>query len=135
VEKGLADMPNDKLLDSIWQVESSKGTNPARLEPNASGALGDYQLKPEAVQDIRRVFPSKYSDKSFEEIALDPVMARGAANDYLSVIQMHLRNKNIAPTLEALSTGYHSGMGNVARGTIGPKGLDYWTKIQALMEE
>jgi len=126
---------NDKLLDSIWQVESSKGTNPKRLEPNEAGALGDYQLKPGAVQDVRRVYPSKYADKSFEEIALDPITSREAANDYLSIIQMHLRNKNIAPTLEALSTGYHSGMGNVARGTIGPKGLNYWTRIQALMEE
>ena len=124
---------NMGILDTIFQIESSGGTDPARLKPNSEGALGSYQLKPGAIEDLQRVYSSKYGGKTFEEIALDDKLARNAAEDYLAIISMHLANNNIAPTTGALLAGYHSGMGNVVKGNIGEKGLDYLSKARALM--
>ena len=127
-------MANDQLLDMIFQLESSSGTDPKRLVENEEGALGSYQLKRGAIKDIQRVYKSKWAGKSFRDIALDDDLARQAANDYLSVIRMHLQNNRVAPTLPALLAGYHSGMGNTVAGNIGTKGLDYLSKANALRQ-
>ena len=120
------------ILDIIFELESTSGTNKKAYTPNEEGALGGYQLKPGAFLDIKRVFKSKWADKGFESVAKNDILAREAASDYLKVIKMEYSRFNLAPTMEALLAGYHSGMGNVLKGNIGQKGLDYVAKANVL---
>ena len=120
------------ILDIIFELESSSGANKKAYTPNNVGALGGYQLRPDAFKDIQRVFPEKWAKKSFKTVAKNDLIARKAASDYVNVIQMHLSNNNIAPTMDALLAGYHSGMGNVVKGNIGKEGLNYLKKASVL---
>jgi len=128
------------ILDYIYDLESSRGTDPKRLVPNEEGALGSYQIRPGAFSDIQRNYKSKWADKDFETVALDDTQAREAANDYLKVIAQHYINQGLAPTFDALLAGYHGGMGTVAGvkaknqapRTVGPKTGDYLNKAHRL---
>ena len=120
------------ILDIIFELESTSGTNKKAYVPNEEGALGGYQLKPGAFEDIQRVFPERWAKQKFNAVAKNDVLAREAASDYLQVIKMHYGNNNLAPTVEALLAGYHSGMGNVVKGNIGEKGLEYIEKANIL---
>ena len=120
-------------LDTIFQLESSAGTDPKRLKPNKYGALGSYQLTPPAFEDLQTNFPEKYKDKKFDEVALDDNQARDAAGDYVSLIRKRLVKKNIAPTRNAILAGYHSGVGNLGVGKRpGPEEIKYINKADEL---
>lgn len=127
VQKGMTN-----ILDIIFELESSSGTSKKAYTPNKEGALGGYQLKPGAFLDIQRVFPERWAKKKFGTVAKNDMLAREAAGDYIKVIGMEFSRFNLAPTMEALLAGYHSGMGNVLKGNIGQKGLDYVAKANVL---
>ena len=123
------------ILDTIYELESSAGTNKAAYKENTQGALGGYQLKRGAIKDIQRVFPSKWKGKSFTDITMKDDVAREAASDYLKVISMHLINKGMTPTMDALLASYHSGMGTVGKGRgLGEEGIEYLEKAKRLRE-
>ena len=120
------------ILDLIYELESSSGKNPKAYKPNEYGALGGYQLRPGAFADLRRAHPKKWGAQKFENVAMNDGLARQAANDYIQLISQYLVQQNVVPTRDALLAGYHSGMGNTARGTIGPKGMKYLSRTKAL---
>lgn len=124
-------MDKTNILDLIYALESSSGKNKAAYKPNSYGALGGYQIRPGAFEDIKRINP-QWRDMSFEDVAMDDDLSRQAANDYMKVIQLHLVSQGIAPTMEALLSSYHGGMGNTARGTTGPNTQEYVSRARVM---
>jgi len=115
------------ILDMIHYLESRYGKDKSAYKPNPkSGALGPYQLKRGAWEDIQRVFPDKWKGLKFEEALIDDNLAREAASDYLKVISMHFRNFNIPITTASLLAGYKAGMGTVVKGEgMNEEGIKY----------
>lgn len=118
-------------LDAIKQIESSGGTDPKMYKPNKYGALGPYQLTPPLYKDIQKYHP-EFKNISFEKAALDPSIAPHAANAGLDTISQQLDKIGVDPTMHNNVQAYHSGIGNVKNGTIGPQGKDYMKKFHEL---
>lgn len=126
-------MSNDMdILDVIFNLESSAGTNKRAYKSNKYGALGGYQIRPDAYKDVQRVFKSKWEGKDFNSVGMSNELSREAASDYLKVISMFYKNNKIPITEDNLLLGYHSGMGNVAKGNIGKDGVGYIAKAHKL---
>lgn len=121
------------MLDVTHEIESGSGTGDTSTV-NAEGALGEYQLiEDSSWAALQKHFPKKYGKKKFRDVALDPIQARDAANDYYQVLSLELANDyKVAPTAEAYGTAYHSGSKNVAKGTLGPHGQQYNSRLRAL---
>lgn len=128
----MAGIDYDNILNLIYELESSSGKNKKAYTPNEVGALGGYQLTPGAFQDLQGTFGKKWVGKDFNKVAINDNLAREAAADYLKIISAHLVNNGMAPTRDALLIGYHSGMGNAAKGNIGPRGMQYLSRAKAL---
>ena len=122
---------SDNLLDAISFVESSSGTNPARLIKNGVGALGEYQIREEMFTDIQKHFPET-RNMSFEDAALGN-NRRDIAKKALEVTAMNLSSEGVAPTHEAVVTAYHTGAGNVAKGNVGDKGKRYFKDVTSFL--
>ena len=52
----------------------------------------------------------------------------------LQSISRNLASEGVAPTIDAVIQAYHSGAGNVRKGTIGPEGKDYLTSILRILD-
>ncbi len=102
-------MAVDVNLDYVRDIESSGGTDPRRLRPNRAGALGDYQITKIAFKDLQLHMPDKYANKSFEEVVLNPEIAREAARDYFLVLEGYLTTWGIPVTQEHLVAAYNMG--------------------------
>lgn len=63
--------PHAELLNYVWERESSCGTDPKRLLQGPAGELGDYQITPIFVEDVKRL--------GYEVDRLDPESSRFAA--------------------------------------------------------
>ena len=116
------------LLDAIKAKESSGGTDPRARVLGPKGALGNFQLTASLYKDIQRDFP-EFKSISFEEAALTEGLDRQVAEAGLQSITRNLASEGVASTPDAVIQAYHSGAGNVRRGTIGPEGKDYLTSI------
>ena len=112
------------LLDVIYELESSKGQNKKAYKPNSVGALGGYQITPLTFTDLQQALPSVWGKVPFGAVLKDDV-GRRAASDILSLKLQRLNRLGIMPSEDNLLLAYHSGEGNVAKGTIGPIGKRY----------
>jgi len=125
----------EAILDTIMDLESSGGTNPAALKQNSAGALGNYGMTPGKYEDVQRIFKDKWKGKDFKTVALDPKLSREAARDGLRVGALNLASLGVAPTANAVILEYHTGVGNVAKGNIGPLGKKYINDARRLLEK
>ena len=104
------------LLDGILQTES--GGDPTKVSP--VGASGPYQImKDTALNPGFGVQPISLEDR------FDPTKSRAFAEAYLKGIE----KANPDFTTEQLLQAYHSGVGNVKKGNIGPIGQAYPDKV------
>lgn len=122
----------DELLDLIFEIESSGGRDKSAYVPNPkSGALGGYQMKVAAFQDIQKLYPKKWKGKSFKDTMLNDTTAREASKDYLQFLELDLANTyKIAPTRETMLAAYNQGAKGISTGdkdTLS-KAHDYVTK-------
>lgn len=100
-------------LDLVHKIESDEGKDPNSWRPNAAGALGPYQLRPIAWKDLQRVKPEVYGDVPFAKGAVDPVMARQAARDYLILNMEYLKNYGLPVNVDYVLASYNTGIGSV----------------------
>ncbi len=117
------------LLKAVEHVES-------RGNPNAvssKGAIGTHQVTPPAMRDVLRsqgVDDRQYTDAQLREIAKQPGASKKFGEAYLQML-LGKYNGNITKAL----TAYHSGIGNVEKGTIGPEGKKYAPAVTAVFEK
>lgn len=117
------------LLDAIYELESSSGKNPKAYVMNKVGALGGYQMRKSTYEgDLQKMYPSKWASVPFEKAMKNDIVAREAANDYLSLLNRYLTSFDVVPSEDTLLAAYHQGAGNVAKGNIGPIGKEYVQK-------
>ena len=126
-------MPDYKniLTDTIYNLESSEGQNRAAYKPNRYKALGGFQLTPDAFSEVQKLNP-QWKGQNFSTVATNDVLAREAASDYLKVLARQFSRLGIPLTNENLLLAYHSGAGNVKKGTIGKYGRQYQARARAL---
>lgn len=106
----------DELLDLIFELESSSGRDKKAYIPNPkSGALGGYQMKLGAFKAIQGMFPEKWKDKKFKDVALDDKQSRDAAGDYIKFNMVSLGNDYgvAARGTDILLGAYKEGAGGV----------------------
>lgn len=119
------------LTDNIYQLESSSGQNRDAYIPNSVGALGGYQLTPNAFKDVQTYNPKVWGKMRFNDVATNDALAREAASEYLGILSRQLEALNVPLDNTNLMAAYHSGAGNVKKG-LGPQGLLYQTRARAL---
>lgn len=112
-------------LKAIMQLESSGGTNKAADTPNSYGALGDYQITPSFYKDVQKMNPDQFEDIPFQKAATDPNISREVVDHGLDMIAKQLKSMKVDPNLDNVILAYHSGIGNVKKGNIGPQGKKY----------
>lgn len=108
------------ILDAVKQVESTGDTNAVGKPTKAGIAKGAYQLLDSTGKE--------YHDKLGIKEAYDPFnepQARKIAAAYLEDLYGIFHNWPDA------ITAYHSGQGNVKRGTLGPEGKKYANSVYA----
>ena len=112
----------DNLLDAIMQVESGGDTNAV----SPVGASGPYQImEATALNPGYGVKPISSQDR------FNPEISRSFAKEYLEGIAKANPNFNTDQLLQA----YHSGVGNVKKGNIGPVGAEYPNKVNEAMNK
>ena len=117
---------NDGLLDAIAQVES--GNNPEAqgdLEL-ANPALGAFQMRLPAYQDVQRLYPKEFGHLEFGKAMQDPALQRQAARRYLEILE----GPYGLTDLPSLIAGYNAGPSVKKRGIRNP---DYVAKVQAAL--
>lgn len=100
------------LLNALIQVESS---NKPWAVNRTSGARGLTQITPVAWKELRKHYKHKYGKLKFRQDMLRPEIAREAGEDFLCILQQHLKAAGIPPTLENLLAAYVWGEGKLAR--------------------
>ena len=115
-------------LDKVKRIESQGSSQETLRTPNASGAVGAYQLTPPAWKDLQRVYPDKYGSKTLMDTAADEGLGRQASNDYFKVIKGYLKNYGMPETVENMLSAYSTGIGNVRKGIIPQETRDYLDK-------
>ncbi len=103
---------NPKLLSALIMVESSN--NPKAFNRHTK-ARGLTQITPIAWKELVRHHGSKYRDLSCKTDLYDPAIARQAGEDYLYIIQVHLKAKNIPVTLDNVLAAYVWGHDNLKK--------------------
>lgn len=120
-------MPNplvtEELLDAIAQVES--GNNPkARGDLGLRHpAMGAFQMRQPAYQDVQRFYPQEFGQVPFERAMAQPTLQRQAARRYLEALQQRYGLKG----LEAVIAGYNAGPSVRTKGIRNP---DYVRKVK-----
>ena len=111
-----------EVLDALRLVESSG--NPNAVSP--VGASGPYQIMESTAQKPGfGVAPITLEDR------FDENKSRNFAESYLKGIEKS--NPNF--TLDQILQSYHSGVGNVKKGNLGPEGKAYVPKINEAMNK
>lgn len=103
---------NPKLLSALIMVESS---NNPRAYNRYTKARGLTQITPIAWKELVRHHGAKYKNLSCKKDLFDPAIARQAGEDYLYIIQLHLKAKNIPVTLDNVLAAYVWGHDNLKR--------------------
>jgi len=124
---------NAPILDVIYALESSSGTNKKAYVENEVGALGGYQIRRSTYKDIQRINKDRWGKIDFETVAGDDRLSRLAANDYVNWIEKYYTDRDISPSVENILLGYHSGVGNVRKGNIGKEGKNYIKRAHDIM--
>ena len=115
----------EALLDSIHELESSSGRNPAAYKEDKWGSYGEYRIRRETYKDLQKAFPAKYGKLPFIKAMDNPAIARNAARDYLGIMKNYMNQNGVLPSAGMLLAGYNGGMGNVVRGTLTPEAITY----------
>lgn len=107
-----------RLSPAVEKVESSG--NPLAI--SSAGAIGTHQVMPDAMRDVLRSRGdnSKYTDEQLRQMAAQPGASKDFGEAYLGLLLRQYGGDEQKALL-----AYHSGMGNVAKGTIGPQGKAY----------
>lgn len=71
---------DDRLLDAIAQWESN---NDPEAVGDAGASRGAYQMQRIAFEDVQRVFPDLWNQRTYEEVIADPQLQRAASRAYL----------------------------------------------------
>lgn len=103
---------NPKLLSALIMVESSN--NPMAFN-HRTKARGLTQITPIAWKELVKHHRAKYSPLSYRQDIFDPAVARMAGEDYLYIIQLHLKAKNIPVTLDHVLAAYVWGHDNLKK--------------------
>lgn len=106
------------MLRTIIQMESSG--NPYAYNPG-SGALGLGQFIPSTAREYGLITPEG------RDLRTSPYLSIRAAARLLRANLSRFGN------VDEAAAAYHSGAGNVERGTLGPKGREYVATFQRLM--
>ncbi len=100
------------LLSSLIFIESS---NKPKAYNRYSGARGLTQITPIAWKELRQHYGYRYKQLKFRRDIFNPEVARQAGEDYLYILQKHLKAKGIPITLDNLLAAYVWGEGNLAK--------------------
>ncbi len=103
---------NPKLLDALIMVESSN--NPKAFNRRTK-ARGLTQITPIAWKELKKQFRTKYKNVNYKTDIYEPRIARQAGEDYLYVIQLHLKAKGIPVTLDNVLASYVWGHQNLKK--------------------
>jgi soluble lytic murein transglycosylase-like protein len=103
---------NPKLLNALIMVESSN--NPKAMN-RYTKARGLTQITPIAWKELVRHHGSKYKALTYKKDIFTPEVARQAGEDYLYIIQLHLKAKKIPVTLDNVLAAYVWGHDNLKR--------------------
>jgi hypothetical protein len=103
---------NPKLLNALITVESS---NNPRAFNHHTKARGLTQITPIAWKELSKHYRSKYKDYYYKEDIFNPDIARQAGEDYLYLIQIHLKAKGIPVTLDNVLASYVWGHENLKK--------------------
>lgn len=103
---------NPKLLNALIIVESSN--NPKAFNRRTK-ARGLTQITPIAWKELIKHHSAKYKNLSYKKDLFDPAVARQAGEDYLYIIQLHLKAKNIPVTLDNVLAAYVWGHNNLKK--------------------
>lgn len=123
-----------ELLESLIQVESS---NNPRAYNRYTKARGLTQVTPIAWRELRKHYPSKYSNLNFWEDMVKSQVAREAGTDYLYILQKILKAKRVPVTLDNLLAAYVWGPNNLAtKGLHNAPGVvkNYVAKVKRLAQ-
>ena len=122
----------EALLDTFAMLESSGGKNPRAKQYDRFKSRGVFQLRPDAVEDVKTEFPEKWGKYNHAQITASPILSREAARDYLQVLGKQLTSWGVAPTVDALIAAYNAGAKGVSKGKYNKS---YVTKGLALLKE
>jgi len=120
------------LLDTFSMLESSGGKNPRANKYDKFKSRGEYQLRPGAVEDVKKAFPEKWDKYNHAQITASPILSREATKDYLQVLSKQLASYGVAPTIDALIAAYNAGARGVSEGKYNK---DYLNKGLTLLKE
>lgn len=118
----LAHLPMDVILDGVYHNESRSGSNKRAYLPNKEGSIGGYQIKKGTFDIVKSMFPEKYSNVDYGQVARNDAVGRTVAGDYLSLNKQYLVKKGFTPTTELLLASYNAGPGIFKTNTrVGPQ--------------
>ena len=111
-----------RVLDALMQVESGGDVNAV----SPVGASGPYQI-----METTGLNPGFGVAPISSEDRFNPEKSRAFADAYLKGIEKY----NPDFSLDEILQSYHSGVGNVKKGNLGPEGQAYVPKIKTAMNE
>lgn len=100
------------LLNALIFTESS---NNPKAHNRFSGARGLTQITPVAWKELRRHYGYRYKKLKYYRDIFKPEVARQAGEDYLYILQGHLKAKGIPVTFDNVLAAYVWGEGNLKR--------------------
>lgn len=100
------------LLNAVIFTESS---NNPRAHNRFSGARGLTQITPVAWKELRRHYGYRYKKLKFYRDIFNPEVARQAGEDYLYILQGHLKASGIPVTIDNVLAAYVWGEGNLKK--------------------
>lgn len=126
----MADLITQRLLEAIAEVES-------RNNPNAIGdvglqfpAVGAFQMRRPAFEDVLRLRP-EFRNRKFEQLIGNRDLQMEMAMAYLQLLNRHYGLN----TIDNLLAGYNAGPTAVRRGRIPVSTRSYIERVKALLGE